>query len=77
MFVTKTIFHEEEFYLILIGHKFFMHIHVNRMTLRICSHGLNGSVTMKTRGFRRCGCYDDLASILIESNAVWSVLCKL
>jgi hypothetical protein len=31
--------------LILIGHKFFKHIHVNRKTLRICSHGLNGSVT--------------------------------
>jgi hypothetical protein len=25
--VTKTILHEEEFYLILIGHKFFMHIY--------------------------------------------------
>jgi hypothetical protein len=29
----------------LIGHKLFMHIHVNRKTLRICSHGLNGRLT--------------------------------
>jgi hypothetical protein len=31
--------------LILIGHRFFMHIHVNWKTLRICSNELNGSVT--------------------------------
>jgi hypothetical protein len=39
--VTKTILYEEEFYSILIGCKFLMHIHVNRMTLQIWSHGLS------------------------------------